>query len=534
MHRAIATYAAERDAGLTNIIQEKSSIAIACPVTVDERILSAVASTSHEESAKKWAKVAHATNKGQYDLHYLHTILTTTGWNKNDDVFDREETWAARLTPEDKPFNFQHNPRHILGHITGCCGVDDNYSLIPNNTVIDDLPDKFHLLTSAVLYKHLSCRDETLEDETAEMLQEIAAGKWMVSMEVLFSNFDYAVTAPDGLSHVVARSNDSAFLTKHLRAYGGNGEYEGHRVGRMMRNLAFSGKGLVDDPGNPESHILNDVSRFEGIVASFNEKDGLIVPQSKIIINSNTKKETSMADTITSVVTDAQWQDAQRAIAELRDRLDKAGEEKIQAEYATLRSEIEALTSTIAEKDTEISNLRSAKAEAEKATESATADHDKTKSELSTASEKLEEIAATSAKTERVSQLVDKGVDKADAEQMAEKFSGVDDEIFAEFVSTQADLVEARGKFDKDKFKKKGKGKDEDKKDEKADASSEEEEGDEASAASALENGEEEDGIDLSAASSEQDDEDAELMASMASTFGSMLSPSDGPEEDSK
>ena len=37
-----------------------------------------------------------AENQDQMDLYYLKSILVSTGWNKNDDVFDPKETWAAK------------------------------------------------------------------------------------------------------------------------------------------------------------------------------------------------------------------------------------------------------------------------------------------------------------------------------------------------------------------------------------------------------------------------------------------------------
>ena len=65
-----------------------------------------------------------AENKDQIDLYYLRSILVSTGWNKNDDVFHPQELWDAKDTPEDKPFNFMHDERDIIGHITGNKVVD--------------------------------------------------------------------------------------------------------------------------------------------------------------------------------------------------------------------------------------------------------------------------------------------------------------------------------------------------------------------------------------------------------------------------
>ncbi|MFX9552086.1 hypothetical protein ABTO49_21095, partial [Acinetobacter baumannii] len=88
------------------------------------------------------------------------------------------------------------------------------------------------------------------------LLAEIAEGKWFVSMECLFKGFDYALEAADGTTRVVARNETTAFLSKYLRCYGGSGTHGDSRIGRLMRNIVFSGKGLVRTPANPESVIL--------------------------------------------------------------------------------------------------------------------------------------------------------------------------------------------------------------------------------------------------------------------------------------
>lgn len=209
-------------------------------------------------------------NKDSFDLHRLYTILVTVGWNLNDDVFGVEEVWNARHSPEDKPFNLEHNPRNVIGHITGSVVVDDDYKVVDDNTSVDKLPDKFHILTSAVLYKHIKSKDEKLSDETKQLLDSIANGEWFVSMEVLFSDFDYALTKAN-TSKLLPRNEETAFLTKHLRAHGGLGEYQDYKLGRYLKDMTFSGKGLVKNPGNPESYVFNDVNMFKGAFASLNE-----------------------------------------------------------------------------------------------------------------------------------------------------------------------------------------------------------------------------------------------------------------------
>lgn len=252
----IPVYTAERDAGLGELVRSSSSVAYASEAQLSVRF----------EIPEKVRLHAGRASQSDFDLHYLKTVLATVGWNKNDDVFDPAETWLARHTPEDKPFNYEHNCSDIIGHITGSFVSNESGGPIAEDTLLDDLPAKFHVVTSAVLYKFWEKKE--LQERMDRLLAEITEGKWYVSMEALFKNFDYAMVSGDGSAKVVARNKETAFLTKHLRAYGGPGNYGDYKVGRLIRNFVFSGKGLVRKPANPESIIFTDFSPAVGYSAS--------------------------------------------------------------------------------------------------------------------------------------------------------------------------------------------------------------------------------------------------------------------------
>ena len=76
-----------------------------------------------------------------------------------------------------------------------------------------------------------------LEERMAGIIDGISNGEWFVSMEALFNDFDYAVVTPEGRHKVIARNEESAFLTKHLRSYGGDGTYQDYQVGRLIKNI---------------------------------------------------------------------------------------------------------------------------------------------------------------------------------------------------------------------------------------------------------------------------------------------------------
>lgn len=242
----IEAYKTEVEDGISELVKASNSIAF--------NMIASESSAQEQEFVKNKsnrtvAEIAKAENKNQEDLYYLKSILVSTGWNKNDDVFDSSEMWSARNTPEDKPFNLEHNQDIIIGHITGCYPADENG--LPINA--ESPPENYNIVTSAVIYKEWENSEKKLQIQN--IVNEIPKGSWFVSMEALFSNFDYAIT--DGSkTRIIARNEATSFLTKYLRAYGGTGVYGNQKIGRILRNIIFSGKGLVRKPANPESVIL--------------------------------------------------------------------------------------------------------------------------------------------------------------------------------------------------------------------------------------------------------------------------------------
>lgn len=235
-------YEAEQLDGLANALTSVS-IAMVCPITNTQ-----VVSSDSDIAGITLASISD--RPVQADLYYLNSILVSAGWNKNDDVFDVADLWAARETPVDKPFNYMHDETDIIGHMISSVAMAEDGAMINDLP----LPEKMDLVTSAVIYK--TWGDPAQSDRVNDLISKIDEGQLAVSMECVFRGFDYAVIEPDGSQKVIARDENSAFLTKHLRAYGGTGSYEGYKVGRLLRDLYFSGKGLVDKPANPRSIIL--------------------------------------------------------------------------------------------------------------------------------------------------------------------------------------------------------------------------------------------------------------------------------------
>ncbi|MFY9241197.1 MAG: hypothetical protein WAO78_20430, partial [Roseovarius sp.] len=272
----------EKKDGISDTVANSNSVTLACQVVFEDNIDLV---TSDEKLRKVLASFSE--DGKQSDLYYLNSVLVSAGWNKNDDVFSSAQLWESRKTPVDKQFNLMHDESDIIGHITASMVVDENGQKLSDDLTVDEVPERIDILTSAVIYKSWS--DIEMRERVHELIEGIDAGEWFVSMECLFDGFDYALIAEDGTSSVLPRNETSAFLTKHLRAYGGSGVYQKYKVGRVLKGICFSGKGLVNKPANSRSIIFSkDTNPFES--------------KAEITIdNFLTAQETDMTDTVEKV-----------------------------------------------------------------------------------------------------------------------------------------------------------------------------------------------------------------------------------------
>jgi hypothetical protein len=488
-------YAQEEKDGIADLIKDNTVACCAIAETDNnpstetvEKLQKVLAENSENKDS------AIAENKEQIDLYYLKSILVSTGWNKNDDVFDPTELWEARSTPEDKPFNFMHNEKDIIGHITANEVVDFDGSPITENS---EVPDKFNILTSAVVYTEWS--DPEQRQRMHKIVSEIEDGKWFVSMECLFPDFDYALKGAAGETKVIKRNEASAFLTKHLRSYGGDGKYEDYQVGRLLRNLSFSGKGLVSKPANPRSVILEGNDFFDESQAQ--------------VLTISSLKENDMSDNYEMQVNDLRAELAESKAA------NEALKEKVVAEQkAEFEVKIQALEATIAEQASSISEKEEAIAakatELTEAQEALAAKEEDVKDKM----EQLRKMEEKEAMMKRKAQLEEAGFDAEEAVATVEDFNHLDDETFDKIVAT----MKKKGQFPP----KKDEEEDKEKKEEKAVMKKKAELEEEVDAAEAseetLENAEEPAEVAVAEAMGEEDP--AENLRSVASEWlGSIL-----------
>lgn len=439
-------YAQETEDGLAEQISCSSSIAYTS-------ILQPLLSRDVKHTLSNKALSSYNDN----DLYYVQSILVSSSWNKNDDIFDRAEVWRARKTPEDKPTNLEHDENLIIGHITSNWPIDDDGYPIDDNIDPSLLPDKFHILTGSVIYRAFS--NQELKARAEKLIAEIENGSKYVSMECYFSNFDYGILNQNNSEYkILSRNNDTSYLTKYLRAYGGSGEHEQYKIGRVLRNITFSGKGFVDKPANPDSIIFTKREMSEILTKKNDDlsKSGVIHNKStsnveNITMSDNLEKQVAelgaKIDTVSANCADT-VKEAYSLASELKET-----NQSLEAAMKDKEDEMKKMKAATEEKEEEMKKMKASfEAELEASAkkwqdEKATMEEEvkKAKSELDSANELIsamkmqqEEMAKKEKKMKRMASLVEAGLEDDAASAAVEKFDNLDDDAFDAMTSLLA------------------------------------------------------------------------------------------------
>lgn len=443
-------YDQEQQDGLTQKILASSSIAYA----------SAVEPCSLSLNSKSFKTLASYDDT---DLYYVQSILVTSSWNKNDDVFDKYEVWNAKHTPEHKPTNLEHNESLIVGHIISNWPITMDGLMIDPETPVENLPDKFHILTGSVIYKGFS--NSELRERAEKLISEIQSGTKFVSMECFFKGFDYGVVNKQTNEYkVLSRNDDTAYLTKYLKAYGGRGENNDYKIGRVLRNITFTGKGFVDKPANEDSIIFNknlfDESKKDTIASEKNNEFSNLGVINIRLDNQMENNTMSVEQDVTEIKNKlvAMETSCQEAVAEANASVNSLTEKNVALETqlqtqtieftereTAMKKELEEVKASASEEllalktslEAKISELSEAVAMKDEEMKKKDEEMKKMKAELDSANEtvaayktKEEEMVKKEKMTKRKAALTDNGVEDDAALAFVEKFQGIDDDAF--------------------------------------------------------------------------------------------------------
>jgi hypothetical protein len=251
-------------------------------------------------------------------------------------------------------------------------------------------------------------------------------------MEAVFNDFDYGLRK-DNDYHIIKRDAVSSFLTKKLRAYGGDGIHEGYEVGRVLKNIVFSGKGYVEKPANPDSTIFSSdqISKFSFASAKKDEFFGVYNNRMSI---QKTENINMSAELLEKQVADLQSQlaEAKKESEQAKAELNKVGAE-------SLKTEIESLSDQLSKANDKNSELEKTKA-------CMCDQFNELKKDKEALEAKYEEILKEQELALRVDAFIKKGYSEKEAKAKVEELKSFSAENFQIAISMVSDKKEVVAK----------------------------------------------------------------------------------------
>ena len=240
--------------------------------------------TETEVLRKEVASVIKLPNDSekQQDLSYFSAVFVSTGVNLNSACFLGSELVAASSTVVSKAVDVEHNESEIIGHIFSSKFTDEDHELI-------DLRELASVETATLDSKdlHIEIGCVVYRSRFPEVAKEIAAGSWKVSMECYYKNYDIKVgdviIPKEAAMAAGIDITDDSLYGKSAKIVKDGKEIAAGKLVRVLRGICFSGVGIVENPANPASVILE--------AASANTIDTLIIDMSEAVSNNVTSKD---------------------------------------------------------------------------------------------------------------------------------------------------------------------------------------------------------------------------------------------------
>jgi len=192
----------------------------------------------------------------QPDLQYFSAIFVSAGTNLNGAHFLPSELVKAEDTIVSKALDVEHKEEEIIGHIYDRAFINDDNKRLDivelankEDASLDSENNDMHVVIAGVIYKN----------RFPNLAKEVSSGEWKVSMECYYSNYDVKIgdmilTRPEAESMGLA--HDDRLFGKLARVIKKGKEIAEGTLERVLRGIVFSGCGVVKNPANPPSVIL--------------------------------------------------------------------------------------------------------------------------------------------------------------------------------------------------------------------------------------------------------------------------------------
>ncbi len=273
----------------------ENKVRVYAPIQVQEEV---------EKVAQEKASALALPDEKQGDLRYIRSVLVSAGTNKNGAHFLPSEMMKAHSTIVNKAIDIEHDEEKVIGHIYDCAFVYKDGEQFDPKQVLDGYIEAskdpegldIDVVIAGVIHKM----------RFPEIAEEISDGVWKVSMECFFRDFDIKI-GETIISRQEAESlgyDPQDLIGGFVKVMAGTKALGKHLVSRVLRDITFSGMGIVKNPANPHSIILETAAQREMMekgeqVFDLEQIDNLRGHKVEI---SSRKKETSAEDIATAKI----------------------------------------------------------------------------------------------------------------------------------------------------------------------------------------------------------------------------------------
>src|SRR5574338_27251 len=235
-------------------MSQENKITVVAPIDVQQYV---------EAAAQEKAAILAFPDEKQNDLQYIRSILVSAGTNKNGAHFLPSEMMKAHNTIVHKAIDIEHDESRVIGHIYDCAFTFKDGELFDPKKLLAEYqenaqePDDLDIdiVVAGVIHKL----------RFPEVADEVGQGLWKVSMECYFKDFDIKVG-----NQIITRQEAQSLgydpndlIGGFVKVVAGTKALGKHLVGRVLRGITFSGMGIVKNPANPHSIILETAAHKE-------------------------------------------------------------------------------------------------------------------------------------------------------------------------------------------------------------------------------------------------------------------------------
>lgn len=240
----------------------------------------------------------------QPDLLYFSAIFVSSGENLNHAYFLPTELVQAEGTIINKALDVEHNESEIIGHIYDRAFMNKEGAKLELSELKDDASAQdveMHIAIAGIVYKN----------RFPNLAEEVANKKWKVSMECYYQDYDVKIgdlvmDKKEAESLGLACKDNSVFgkiakviKNKTMVAQGA--------VTRVLKGVLFSGCGIVKNPANPPSIIMETANNKEQVVDS---NGVIILDYDKLEQSDNNVTSLSVEDSVLREESDLTYSDS--------------------------------------------------------------------------------------------------------------------------------------------------------------------------------------------------------------------------------